>query len=66
MLSRDQLIGKMKSLPAAKLEAVAAFVDYLEADEKDKSGLAECGMGEYLNQLSAYEDLLAAGKIECR
>ena len=66
MLSRDQLIGKMKSLPADKLEAVAAFVDYLEADGKDKSGLAECGMGEYLNQLSAYEDLLAAGKIEWR
>jgi len=31
MLIRDQLIGKMKSLPHDKLEAVAAFVDYLQA-----------------------------------
>jgi hypothetical protein len=66
MLIRDQLIGKMKSLPADKLEAVAAFVEHLESDGKDKSGLAEYGMGEYLNQLSAYEDLLAAGKIQWR
>ena len=66
MLSRDQLIGKMKSLPADKIEAVAAFVDYLEAEGMGKSGLAKCGMGEYLNQLSAYEDLLAAGKIKWR
>jgi len=56
----------MKSLPPDKLEAVAAFVDYLEADGKHKSGLAEYGMGEYLNQLSAYEDLLATGKIKWR
>lgn len=32
MLIRDQLIGKMRSLPADKLEAVAAFVEHLEAD----------------------------------
>jgi hypothetical protein len=56
----------MRSLPADKLEAVAAFVEHLEADGADKSGLAEYGMGEYLNQLSAYEDLLETGKIKWR
>jgi hypothetical protein len=66
MLIRDQLIGKMRSLPPDKLEAVAAFVEHLESAGNDKSGLAEYGMGEYLNQLSAYEDLLAAGKIQWR
>jgi len=66
MLIRDQLIGKMKSLPPDKLEAVAAFVEYLEAEGKDRSSLVEYGMGEYLNQLSAYEDLLAAGNVKWR
>jgi hypothetical protein len=66
MLIRDKLIGIMKSLPPDKLEAVAAFVQHLETDGPDKSSLAEYGMGEYLNQLSAYEDLLETGKIKWR
>jgi hypothetical protein len=66
MLIRDKLIGIMKSLPPDKLEAVAAFVQHLENDGSDKLSLAEYGMGEYLNQLSAYEDLLETGKIKWR
>jgi hypothetical protein len=66
MSIREHLIGKMKSLPADKLEEIADFVEFLEAKRKGKSGLAEYGMGDYLNQLSAYEEMLVAGKIKWR
>ena len=64
MSIRERLIGKMKSLPADKLEEVAVFVQFLELKEKDQSGLAEYGMGDYLNQLSVYEEMLVTGKIK--
>lgn len=64
MSIRERLIGKMKSLPADKLEEVAGFVQFLELKERDQSGLAEYGMGDYLNQLSAYEEMLVTGKIK--
>lgn len=64
MAIREHLINKMKSLPEDKLEQVADFVEFLEAKGKEQSELAEYGMADYLDQLSAYEEMLAAGKIE--
>jgi hypothetical protein len=66
MGTREQLIDKMKSLPEDKLDEIADFVEFLEAKGKGQSALAEYGMGDYLNQLSAYEEMLAAGKIKWR
>jgi len=66
MRNREQLIDKIKSLPEDKLDEIADFVEFIETKEKCQSALAEYGMGEYLNQLSSYEDMLAAGKIEWR
>jgi hypothetical protein len=66
MGNREQLIDKIKSLPEDKLDEVADFVEFIEAKEKGQSTLAEYGMGEYLSQLSAYEEMLAAGKVEWR
>jgi len=66
MQSREQLIDKIKSLPEDKLDEIADFVEFLEAKGKGQSALAEYGMGEYLNQLSAYEEMLVAGKIRWR
>jgi len=38
----------------------------LETRGKGQSELAEYGMGDYLDQLLAYEEMLAAGKIKWR
>jgi len=64
MATREHLIEKIESLPENRLEEVADFVEFLEAKGKGQSELAEHGMGDYLNQLSAYEEMLAAGKIK--
>ena len=66
MRTREQLIDKIKSLPEDKLDEIADFVQFLETKGKGHSALAEYGMGEYLNQLSAYEEMLAAGKVKWR
>ena len=66
MAIREHLIEKIKSLPEDRLEEVGDFVEFLEAKGKAQSELAEYGMGDYLNQLSAYEEMLAAGKIKWR
>lgn len=66
MATRERLIEKIKSLPEHKLEEIADFVEFLEAKGKGQSELAEYGMGDYLNQLSAYEEMLVAGKIKWR
>jgi hypothetical protein len=64
--SREQLIDKIKSLPEDKLDEIADFVEFVETRGKGQCALAEYGMGGYLNQLSAYEEMLAAGKIKWR
>jgi hypothetical protein len=66
MRTREQLIDKIKSLPEDKLDEIADFVEFVETKEKGQSALAEYGMGDYLSQLSAYEEMLAAGKITWR
>ena len=66
MVTRDRLIEKVKSLPEDKLGDVANFVEFLETKGKGQSELAEYGMLDYLSQLSAYEEMLAAGKIKWR
>jgi hypothetical protein len=66
MVTRGRLIEKIKSLPEDKLGDVANFVEFLETKGKGQSELAEYGMWDYLAQLSAYEEMLAAGKIKCR
>jgi len=66
MSIREQLIGKIKTLPADKLEDVADFVEFLEAKGSGNTRLAEGGMGDYLNQLTTYEEMLAAGKVNWR
>ncbi len=66
MAIREHLIKKIKSLPEDKLEEIADFVEFLEAKGKGQSELSEYGMGDYLNQLSAYEEMLVAGKINWR
>jgi len=63
MAIRELLIEKIRSLPENRLEEIANFVEFLETKGKGQSELAEYGMGDYLNQLSAYEEMLAAGKI---
>jgi len=64
MVIRERLIERIKFLPEDKLEEIADFVEFLEVKGKKQSELAEYGMGDYLNQLSAYEEMLAAGKIK--
>jgi len=66
MQTREQLIDKIKSLPEDKLDEIADFVEFMETKGKAQSALAEYGMDDYLNQLSAYEEMLAAGKIKWR
>jgi hypothetical protein len=66
MRVREQLIDKIKSLPEDKLDEIADFVEFVEAKGKRQCDLAEYGMGDYLHQLSAYEEMLAAGKIKWR
>ena len=66
MRTREHLINKIKSLPEDKIGEIADFVEFLEAKGKGQSELAEYGMGDYLNQLLAYEEMLAAGKIKWR
>jgi len=66
MAIREHLIKKIKTLPEDKLEEIADFVDFLEAKGKGQSVLAEYGMGDYLSQLSVYEEMLVAGKIKWR
>jgi len=64
MTIREHIIEKIKALPEDRLEEIADFVAFLEAKEKGHPELAEYGMGDYLNQLSVYEEMLAAGKIK--
>jgi len=66
MAIRERLIERIKSLPEDKLEELADLLKFLEAKEKGQSELAECGMEDYLIQLSAYEEMLAAGKVKWR
>jgi hypothetical protein len=66
MVTRERLIEKIKSLPEDKLGDVANFVEWLETKGKGQSELAEYGMGDYLAQLLAYEEMLAAGKVKWR
>lgn len=64
MAVRERIINKIRSLPEDKLDEIADFIAFLEAKEKTQPDLAEYGMGDYLDQLSAYEEMLAAGKIK--
>jgi hypothetical protein len=64
MAVRERIINKIRSLPENKLDEIADFIEFLEAQEKAQPDLAEYGMGDYLNQLSAYEEMLATGKIK--
>jgi hypothetical protein len=64
MAIRERIIDKIQSLPEDKLDEIADFIEFVEAKGKAPSALAEYGMHDYLNQLSAYEDMLAAGKIK--
>jgi hypothetical protein len=66
MQIRKQLINKIKSLPEDKLTEIAHFVEFVETKGKGQSALAEYGMGDYLHQLSTYEEMLVAGKIKWR
>ena len=66
MRTKEQLIDKIKSLPEDKLDEIADFIEFIETKGKSQSALAEYGMGDYLNQLSAYEEMLATGKIKWR
>jgi hypothetical protein len=66
MQIREHIIEKIKSLPEDKLDEIADFVEFVETKGKGQSALVEYGMGDYLNQLSAYEEMLAAGKIKWR
>jgi hypothetical protein len=66
MQTRERLIHKIESLPEDKLDEIADFVEFVETRGKGQSALAEYGMGDYLHQLSAYEEMLAAGKIKWR
>jgi len=66
MQTRQQLIDKIRSLPEDKLDEIADFVEFVETRVRGQSVLAEYGMGDYLHQLSAYEEMLAAGKIKWR
>ena len=66
MGTRESLIEKIRSLPEDRLGDVASFVESIETKDKRESQLAECGMGDYLAQLLAYEDMLAAGKVKWR
>ena len=66
MGTRESLIEKIKSLPEDRLGDVADFVESLETKGKREPELAESGMGDYLAQLVAYEDMLAAGKVKWR
>ena len=63
MAIREHLIEKIQSLPEDKLDEIADFVEFLEAGGRGQCKLAEYGMDDYLNQLSAYEEMLVAGKI---
>jgi hypothetical protein len=63
---REHLIRRIRSLSDDRLREVADFIDRLEARGLERPNLAEHGMGEYLTQLCAYEDMLAAGKIRWR
>jgi len=64
MAIRERLVNKIQSLPEDKLDEIADFIEFLEVKEKAQSDLAEDGMDDYLNLLSAYEGMLAAGKIK--
>ena len=64
MGSRESLIERIKSLPEDRLGDVANFVESLETKAKRESELPECGMGDYLAELLAYEDMLVAGKVK--
>jgi hypothetical protein len=64
MAIRERLINKIQSLPEHELDEVADFIEFLEAKGKAQCGLAENGMDEYSDQLSAYEEMLAGGKIK--
>jgi len=64
MVIREHLIEKIKSLPEDKIVEVIDFVEFLEGKSKGQTELAEYGMGDYLSQLSVYEEMLAAGKIK--
>jgi len=66
MAIREQLIEKIQSLPDDKLGKIAEFVELLEAKEQGQSEMAEDGMGDYMHQLSGYEEMLAAGRIKWR
>lgn len=63
MAIREQLVEKIQSLPEDKLKEIADFIGFLEA-KVGQSELSEHGMEYYLDELSAYEEMLAAGNIE--
>ena len=64
MVIRERLIEKIKYLPEDKIEEVIDFVEFLERKSKGQTELSEYGMGDYLSQISAYEEMLANGKIK--
>ena len=64
MVIRERLIEKIKYLPEDKIEEVIDFVEFLERKSKGQTELSEYGMGDYLSHISAYEEMLANGKIK--
>jgi len=66
MLPREYIIEKIKALPDESLGEVADFIDFLEVKGKRQTELAESDMGDYLSQLSGYEEMLAAGETRRR
>ena len=76
MLSRDDIIEKVKLMPDDLLKEIGDFIGFLESKRRqeeiyfqvreDESSLMESDMNNYLSELVAYEDMLAQGVIQWR
>ena len=66
MNSHNIITHKLNLLNESERREVQDFIEFLLTREKrrDRTGdIAEEGMGDYLSDLQAYEDKLAAGEI---
>ena len=76
MFAREYILEKIKSMPDEAVEEIRDFIDFLEARRQEESTqqqmgheatiLMESGMRDYLNELVAYEEMLAKGEIDWR
>jgi len=75
MLTREGVIEKVKTLPENILEEVNDFIDFLKIQrekkkdmwkwlKKNQEKIGESDLGDYLEGLTSYEDMLAKGKIK--